>query len=108
MIKKWNWKLYCLHDRHIAIDKIQDLLYSFDGYIIQHKMFSDLQMSLMIEIKEKKLVSFYDALKDRFKMNDLDRNGVNSNSEKNVLVFINVAFVSGKGKLENTIPDVPG
>ena len=62
MIKKLNWEAYSSHKRIIAIEEIKQVIINNGGYIINYNMFSDLAISLSIEIEENQILIFHREL----------------------------------------------
>lgn len=108
MIKKLNWKAYTSEGRNNAIEKIKEAISVSDGYILNFNMFSDLAMSLAIEIEECKIIRLHNSLSGILKVSDLDEQSINVASKKEWLIFLNLSFSSGKGELKKSIPAVPG
>jgi hypothetical protein len=99
------WNGYCREERNAAIPEIEAIVNRF-GYILDFRYFSDLTMSLVIEIEEKKIGTLYAALQTALSMEDCE--GVPPESDKERNIYLHVTFLKGSGKLENEIPSVPG
>ncbi len=108
MLKKLNWEIYSNKDRNTVIDAIKAKLLTSETCIINSSMFSDLALSLSVEIEQNKVTALYEALSSIVTISDLDLNNINTNSSKDCLIFINVSFTSGTGDLRIEMPDVPG
>ena len=108
MIKKLNWEIFSGKDRNIAIEEVKSVIDSSSGYIMNFNMFSDLALSLSIEIEESGIIALHSELSQLFNLTELDHTQINPNSKKEWMIFINISFSSGKGDLTNDIPDVPG
>ena len=108
MLKKLNWQAFSNEDRNEIIEKVKQVITSSEGYITNFNMFSDLAMSLSIEIEEAGIQSLHQALGSLLNISDLEAETVNPNSKKEWLVFINISFGSGTGDLKGIVPDVPG
>jgi len=108
MLRKLNWQGYSSNDRNEIIDKVKKCISSNDAYIMNFNMFSDLALSLSIEIEENKIVDLYNALSDILMMSDFEDENINPKSNKDWLIFMNISFGSGKGELKKEIPAVPG
>jgi len=50
MIRKLFWEAYSNGDRNKTIDLVKEVILKNDGYLINYMMFSDLAISLRIEI----------------------------------------------------------
>lgn len=98
-------KGYCHTNRHQGIREIEEIV-NVHGDIVDFKLFSDISMSMMIEIEGQKIEQLYESLKSSFKLDALKNPNVGS--QKECLVFLNITFGQGKGNLKATIPQVPG
>ena len=99
------WRGYCNYDRNSAISKIEEIV-NEHGYIIDFMPFSDLSISIIIEVQEYNLDKLYSALYSYLKMDSFEE--LNSPSTTERLVFLNITFIKGTGNLRIEIPDVPG
>ena len=71
-------------------------------------MFSDLTMTLSIEIPENRIIELYNAMNNVLKISDIEYNSLNQGLKKEWRIFINISFSRGKGELKMEIPTVPG
>lgn len=108
MKQKLNWQAYSSVDRNQIIEKIKDAISISDGYIMNFNVFSDIALSLSIEIKENAIKKLHNALSNILKVSDLDIENINLGSRKEWLIFINISFSNGTGNLKRKIPSVPG
>ncbi len=108
MRKNLNWQAYSNQDRHGILAKIKDVIASNDGYILNFNMFSDLAMTLSLEIEERHVIDLYNSLCDICGMSDLDTKEISQDSKKERVVIMNISFGKGKGKLKINVPEVPG
>lgn len=108
MQKKLNWRAFSSGNRHKVIGEVQDIISSNDGCIVNFNMFSDLALSLSIEIEECRIVNLYNALDTVINIEGFDDKNINKESKKELLLFMNLSFSQGSGKLKTDIPDVPG
>ncbi|MTI30300.1 hypothetical protein [Xanthovirga aplysinae] len=108
MQKKLNWEAFSGEDRNNILREIQNVISINDGCILNFNMFSDLALSLCVEIEEKKILGLHKALKSLLKISDLDLGIINQNSQKEWLLFINLSFSKGTGDLKMKVPEVPG
>jgi len=99
------WTGYCNNERIIAISKIEKIINSY-GYITDFKQFSDISLSIKIELEELNIDKLFNALKDYMSINDFEK--INSSSNRERLIFLNVTFVKGTGDLRIEIPAIPG
>ena len=105
MMKNIFWKGYTNDDRSAAINNIQGIVSTY-GDVIDSKLFSDLSLSLTIEIVEARIDDLYAALHHYIHM-DEDVH-LASTSPKNRTVFLNISFSTGSGNLKIETPSVPG
>jgi len=76
------------------------------GDIIEFKMFSDISISLVIEISENKMERLYLDLKTYLSIDDFKFE--NTQNMLEVTVYLNLSFSNGTGGLMQEIPAVPG
>ncbi len=99
------WTGYCNDDRHIAIGKIEKIVSRY-GYITDFKQFSDISLSIKIELEELNIDALYDSLGEYISLNDFEK--MNSSSKRERVIFLNTTFVKGTGDLRIETPAVPG
>jgi len=80
---------YCNHERHKGISEIQKVVSKY-GDIIDFKIFSDISLSIVIEIKEYKIDELYDDLQKKLGMNKFEY--MNSTSQKERIIYLNITF----------------
>ncbi len=80
---------YCNDERHKGISEIQNVVTKY-GDIIDFKIFSDISLSIVIEIKEFKIDELYDDLRKNLGMNKFEY--VNSTSQKERTIYLNITF----------------
>ncbi|MEQ9422889.1 MAG: hypothetical protein RJQ09_00620 [Cyclobacteriaceae bacterium] len=108
MIQKLNWEAFTKKDRNVIINAIKEAITESDGAIMNFNMFSDVALSISIEIPADHLASLHQSLNAILNLPDLNLKSFNSNTEKELWVFLNVTFIEGKGKLRIKVPEVPG
>lgn len=99
------WTGYSYDDRHSAIDIIQNAISKY-GNVVDFHLFSDMTMSMTIEIEELKVDKLYDELKQIIRIQESPY--LKSSSKKERTVYLNITFARGKGDLRNEVPSVPG
>ncbi len=99
------WQGYSNEDRCHAIPKIQSIISKF-GDIVDITIFSDISLSMKIDIEEFKIQVLYDELKTLMGMNAFEC--LTSNSKKERVVFLNTTFNKGTGNLTIITPAFPG
>lgn len=105
MPKKYFWNAISHMDRHTTINDIEKVVLKY-GFIIDHHMFSDMEMSFTIEIQERRIKKLYSRLKKHIRLIDPDI-PVSGNHKESIL-YLHLSFSKSKGKLEIEIPAVPG
>ncbi|MDX5584883.1 MAG: hypothetical protein QNK20_08100, partial [Aureibaculum sp.] len=77
------------------------------GCIMNFNMFSDLALTLSIEIEENKIQTLHKALSLVVNISEFELDDLNLESKKERLIFMNISFGSGKGEPKHEIPEVP-
>ena len=108
MQKKLSWQAFSNSCRNEVIELVKNTISKNDGYIMNFNMFSDLAMSLSLEIEENKIANLHNSLKEILSLSELESETINSTSTKEWMIFINLSFNQGKGDLKFEIPSVPG
>ncbi len=108
MLKKLNWQAYTSGTRQNIIETVKNAITSNGGCITNFNMFSDLALSLSIEIEENQIVQLYQALTHILTVSDFDTATIRPNAQKEWLIFLNLSFSAGKGNLKIDIPEVSG
>jgi hypothetical protein len=99
------WKAVCREDRNAGISHTESAVSQF-GFIVDFKMYSDMETVLRIEIAESKIDSLYDKLKTLLDMDDFEL--LHSDSDRERTVFLNITFPGGSGDLKIEGPIGPG
>ncbi len=107
-MNKLNWKGYTAANRNESIEAIKGIVNDHHGSIMNFNMFSDLGINLSIEIAEQDIVGFHESLSKSITVSSLESDGINQNSTKDWLIFLNISFGQGTGELKIEIPEVPG
>lgn len=90
------------------MEVIKDVISQNDGYIMNFTMFSDLALSLIVEIKAGQISTLHEALTQEVKVSELDSDNSHLKSQKEWLIYMHISFSNGKGDLKQEIPAVPG
>ncbi len=104
-MEKIFWTGYSNDERHAAIQKIQEVVSKF-GDIVDVHLFSDISLSMTIEIEEFKIDKLYTELNKIIGMQKSEF--LNSNSKKERTVYLSITFAKGTGNLKIEVPAVPG
>ena len=70
MKNKLNWQLLSSRERHSAIEALKATISHNDGYILNFRMFSDLALSLQVEIEEQNILSLYSEINEEMRILD--------------------------------------
>ena len=108
MQNKLSWQAYSSGIRNKIIDEVKSVISVNDGAIVNFSMFSDLALSMSIEIEECSVASLHEALSHILTISDYNEGNLCPNSQKECRIFLNISFGGGKGELKNEIPAVPG
>lgn len=99
------WTGYSGGDRHHIITSIKETVAGY-GDIVDFKLYSDISIVIMVEIQERNIDALYNQLSGFIQ---LDKHCmVNSNSEKERVVYLNITFAQATGDLKVDVPSVPG
>ena len=88
--------------------KIRQSILRCDGYIINFNMYSDLAMSLSIEIEERHITELHNSLQKITTISDLDSTGLSHESNKEWMILMNISFAKGTGNMKHEKPMVDG
>lgn len=103
MRKNIKWEAYTNKNRHEMINKIQTMIMDHDGFIINFNRFSDMVLTLNIEIEENKIPGLYKDLSTISSLASNNSKNLHANitdSRKECSLFLNITFKSGSGNLE--------
>lgn len=107
-MKKLNWQAVSNSDRNQVIEEVKNVISYSAGCIMNFNMYSDLAMSLSIEIEEDGIADLHQALSNVVSLSELDLAVINPNSRKEWMILMNLSFASGTGEVTYDIPEVPG
>ncbi len=99
------WTAFSDAERHSAINKIQSVISKY-GDVVDVHLFSDISLSMTIEIEEFKIDELYGELTKIIGVQKPKY--LNSISKKERTVYINITFAKGTGNLKIEVPSVPG
>jgi hypothetical protein len=99
------WKGYSNDERHSAINKIQSVVSKY-GALVDFKLFSDISLSMTIEIEEFKIDKLHDELSKNIAIEKSEY--LNSLSKNERTIYLNITFTRGTGNLKIEVPSVPG
>jgi hypothetical protein len=99
------WKAYARRDRRETIENIR-MAVSLYGSIVDAKPFSDISLTLVIEVEERRIEELYQALESQLVLDAYGLSGMDS--EREVVVYLNVNFPLATGDLRHETPAFPG
>jgi hypothetical protein len=105
MQKKLSWQVFSNDDRNEVIEAVKNTISNSDGCIMNFNMFSDLALTLSVEIEENKIQTLHRALSRVVNVSKLEVHNINLESKKEWLIFMNISFGKGKGELKQEIPE---
>lgn len=108
MKHKFNWQLYAKQKRHAAVLALKAAISASDGWIVQHQRFSDLAMSLTIELPLDNVPNFHAALQAIAVVDGEPPAPTGAGATRDCWVFLNVTFPEGTGDVALDVPMVPG
>ena len=99
------WTGYSNDERHSSMSTIKSIVAKY-GDIVDFKLFSDISLSMVIEMEESNIDKLYNELADNIAIDTFEY--LNSMSRKERTVYLNVTFTKGTGNLIVEVPAVPG
>jgi len=99
------WTGYSNDERHSSMSAIKNIVAKY-GDIVDFKLFSDISLSMVIEMEESNIDKLYNELADNIAIDTFEY--LNSMSRKERTVYLNVTFTKGTGNLIVEVPAVPG
>lgn len=99
------WTGYSNDERHASMSTIKSVVARY-GNIVDFKLFSDISLTMVIEMEEYKIDKLYDELVNNIGIDKFEY--LNSSSRKERTVYLNITFNKGSGNLIIDIPSVPG
>ena len=99
------WTGYSNDERHSSMNTVKMVVAKY-GDIVDFNFFSDISLTMAIEIEEFKIDNLYDELVKNIGMDKFEY--LNSNSKKERKVYLNITFTKGTGNLIIEVPSVPG
>ncbi|NUN10414.1 MAG: hypothetical protein HUU54_14665 [Ignavibacteriaceae bacterium] len=104
-MKRLYWRAIGKSGRIETINDISTAIYSC-GYISEFKRFSDISLSIIIEITGKNIPTLTEKIS---KLSGLDHGNINSISEdEQYIILLHLSFPEAAGNLEIEVPAVPG
>lgn len=104
-MKNIFWAGFSNDERFAAINKIQRVVSKF-GDIVDIHLFSDISLSMTIEMQEFKIDKCYDELDKIIGLQKPEY--LNSTSKNERTIYLSISFAKGTGNLKIEVPSVPG
>ena len=104
-MKRLYWTGICSEDRAKGISRIQEYINKY-GFIIDYKYFSDISVSLIVEIEERKLKTLYEDMIKIIKISNYYE--LTSDKKTECTILFNITFAHGTGNMKVEVPAVPG
>lgn len=95
------WTGYCNGERMISIREVEKIV-NTHGYITDFKLFSDISISIKIEIEELNINPLYEDLNKFMSLDGFE--SIDSISTVERVIFLNMTFTKGTGNLRLEIP----
>ena len=99
------WTGFSNHNRIQAISSIEQVIGTY-GYITDYKQFSDISISILIELEEQKIEGLHKALLEKISLDDCEIPLTSSNIER--MLYLNITFSQATGNIRVEVPAVPG
>jgi hypothetical protein len=99
------WTGYCRTERVAAIHQLEAAVQPF-GFITDFKRFSDVALTVFIELPTNKIEPLYEALGQIMEMKEWETTETTSTQTCEIALELN--FSSGTGQLSISTPSVPG
>lgn len=97
---RYYWTGYTSKERRQAIYEIEGKISRF-GFIVDFKAFSDISISLIIELEDQKIGPLYQELKELLRLEDVTF--PTTGSVKECLVLLHISFTSGSGRVRKEV-----
>ncbi|MFZ2897368.1 MAG: hypothetical protein WA004_02025 [Saprospiraceae bacterium] len=95
---------HCSRERNAAISELEQVV-GKHGFLIDFKFFSDISISMIIEMEEGKVGDLCTDLKEFACLHDFETPGPSS---MECMVFLNITFTKGTGDKKIEVPEAPG
>lgn len=104
-MKRYYWNGISKDER---IKSISEITTRVDRYaaIINFQRFSDISLSLVIEIEEYKINDLYNCLQEIMFVEGFD--DIPSDSTAECIILFNITFTKGTGDMKIEVPQIPG
>jgi hypothetical protein len=104
-MKRYYWNGISKDERIKSISEITAIVDSYAA-IINFQRFSDISLSLVIEIEEYKINELYKKLEEVMFIEGFDN--ALSNSTAECIILFNITFTKSTGDVKYVVPAIPG
>ena len=104
-MRRYYWNGISKDERIKSISEITTIVDRYAA-IINFQRFSDISLSLVIEIEEYKLNELYKKLAEVMFIESVDQTSSESTAE--CIILLNITFTKGTGYLKYEVPQIPG
>jgi len=108
MHPKLNWQAYTNRNRTEVLEAVKEAVNRHNGYIIAFNRFSDLALSLSMEVEAQNIPGLFKAIQQLVRLSGPLPDDGASFAHQEWLVLLHISFAKGKGDLEIEVPAVPG
>ncbi|MBD0257635.1 MAG: hypothetical protein ICV83_18130 [Cytophagales bacterium] len=102
---KLYWTGICGQERNGAITQISSIINRY-GCFTDFRLFSDVSLSMVIEVEERKVDALYAELGSYLALEDFPP--IHSSSARERVILFHVTFTRGTGNVAREVPAVPG
>jgi hypothetical protein len=99
------WKGYSNRERHAEISNISSIISQF-GDIVDFKLFSDVSISITMEVSAQNAGALLEALQDCIQI--VEVTPLPAASAREITIYLNLTFSVATGNLKIEVPQVPG
>jgi hypothetical protein len=104
--KKLYWTAYnYISERNAALAAVEQAIQPW-AFITDYRMFSDMVLTLTVEVALSKVDALHAALSAMMVLDDSP--SLQSESSDEIEIYLNVTFVKGSGDVRHVVPAVPG
>jgi hypothetical protein len=104
-MKRYYWAGISNDERINAIDKITGIIGKY-ATVLNFQRYSDISLSLILEIEECKVNDLYNSLKSII---TIDCNPFDlSDSQICCIILLSITFTQGTGDMKIEVPQIPG
>lgn len=97
---RYYWTGYSSKDKWQMIHEIEGKISPY-GFIVDFKEFSDISISLIIELEQQKIAPLYQDLKGLLRLEEFDI--PTTGSSKECVVLMHISFTYGSGRVRKEV-----